>query len=124
MMNESENIKKISELRFEIGELARTIEMVNADELSSTNSKQVIEELFQNGGKADVIVDENNLIQKNDTAVLEAIVEAVLSENQSQVADYKAGNQNIFGYFVGQCMKKSAGQGNPKIFNEILKKKL
>ena len=66
MMNESEDIKNISDLNFEIGELARVIELVNGDELSSTNSKQVVEELFNNGGKADIIVDENNLRQKND----------------------------------------------------------
>jgi len=66
MMNESEDIKKISDLRFDIIELAKVIELINADELSSTNSKQVIEELFQNGGKTDIIVDENNLRQKND----------------------------------------------------------
>ncbi|NVP17292.1 Asp-tRNA(Asn)/Glu-tRNA(Gln) amidotransferase subunit GatB [Candidatus Gracilibacteria bacterium] len=124
MMNESETIKNISDLKFDIKELAKVIDMVNHDELSSTNSKQVVEELFNNGGEADIIVDENNLRQKNDTGALEAIVDQVLIENASQVADYKAGNQNIFGFFVGQCMKASKGAGNPKIFNELLKKKL
>lgn len=66
LMNESEDIKKISDLKFDIAQLAKVIQLVNADELSSTNSKQVIEELFANGGEADIIVDENNLRQKND----------------------------------------------------------
>lgn len=69
-------------------------------------------------------MDENNLRQKNDLSALEAIVDTVLSENQDQVAEYKAGKENLFGYFVGQCMKLSKGQGNPKIFNELLKKKI
>jgi len=124
MMNESEDIKKISDLRFDITELAKVIELINSDELSSTNSKQVIEELFQNGGKTDIIVDENNLRQKNDTWALEAIVDEVLSESTKQVEDYKSGNENIFGFFVGQCMKKSKGQWNPKLFNELLRAKL
>jgi gatB domain len=47
-MNESENTKKISDLKFELKQLARVIELVNSDELSSTNSKQVVEELFMN----------------------------------------------------------------------------
>lgn len=51
-------------------------------------------------------------------------MESVLAENTSQVAEYKAGKDNLFGYFVGQCMKASKGQGNPKIFTDILKKKL
>ena len=124
LINESEDISWIHDLKFDIKELSRVIELVNSDELSSTNSKQVIEELFNNWWEADIIAKENNLIQKNDSWALEAIVEEVLANNSSQVEDYKAWNQNIFWFFVGQCMKASAWQWNPKIFNEILKKKL
>lgn len=124
LIKESEEINNISELKFDIKELARVIELVNNDELSSTNSKQVIEELFNNGGEADIIVDENNLRQKNDLWALETIVDEVIANNSKQVADYKAWNQNIFWFFVWQCMKASKWQWNPKIFNEMLKKKL
>ncbi|MBF0913401.1 Asp-tRNA(Asn)/Glu-tRNA(Gln) amidotransferase subunit GatB [Candidatus Gracilibacteria bacterium] len=124
LMNESENTKKIYDLKFELKQLARVIELVNSDELSSTNSKQVVEELFMNGGDADIIVDENNLRQKNDLGALEAIVDEVIANSAKQVEDYKSGNEKIFGFFVGQCMKLSKGQGNPKIFNDLLKKKL
>jgi len=114
----------IKDLKFDIKEFAKIIKLVNADELSSTNAKQVIEELYNNGGEADTIIDENNLRQKNDLWALEAVVDEVIAEFSSQVADYKWWNENIFGFFVGQCMKKSKGQGNPKVFNELLKKKL
>ena len=124
LMNEAEDKMKMSDLKFDIKELAKVIELVNKDELSSTNSKQVVEELFNNGWDADIIVDENNLRQKNDMGALEAIVDEVIAECTKQVEDYKGGNENIFGFFVGQCMKKSKGQWNPKAFNEILKKKL
>lgn len=124
MMNESEDIKKISDLKFDIKQLARVIELVNSDELSSTNSKQVIEELFVNGGEADVIVDENNLRQKNDLEALEKIVDEVISISAKQVEDYKAGNERIFWFFVGQAMKLSKWQWNPKIFTEMFKNKL
>ncbi|MDD2871391.1 MAG: Asp-tRNA(Asn)/Glu-tRNA(Gln) amidotransferase subunit GatB [Candidatus Gracilibacteria bacterium] len=124
MINESSEINSIDELRFDIKELARVIQLINNKELSSTNAKQVIDELFKNGGETDIIVDENNLRQKNDTEALEKIVDEVLANNTAQVQDYKGGNVNIFGFFVGQCMKASKGQGNPVIFNELLKKKL
>jgi len=114
----------IQSCRDSMVELAQVIKLVNADELSSTNSKQVIEELYNNGWKADIIVDENNLRQKNDLWALEAIVDEVIAEFASQVEDYKSGNENIFWFFVGQCMKKSRGQWNPKVFNQMLKKKL
>ena len=124
MIKESEDINWVSDLRFDITQLAKVIELVNKDELSSTNSKQVIEELFNNGWEADLIVDENNLRQKNDTWALETIVDYVIANNFKQVEDYKWWNTNIFWFFVGQCMKASKWQGNPKIFNELLKKKL
>lgn len=124
MMNESEDIKNISDLKFDISELAKVINLVNKDELSSTNSKSVIENLFANWWDADIIIDENNLRQKNDMWALESIVDEVISNFSSQVEDYKNGNENIFWFFVWQCMKASKGQWNPKIFNELLKEKL
>ncbi|MCD5380402.1 Asp-tRNA(Asn)/Glu-tRNA(Gln) amidotransferase subunit GatB, partial [Candidatus Gracilibacteria bacterium] len=124
LIKDSEDEIKITDLKFQPEEIATVINLVNKDELSSTNSKLVIEELFNNGGNADMIVDAKNLRQKNDTAALEAIVDDVIANNAKQVEDYKGGNENIFGFFVGQCMKASRGQGNPKLFNEILKKKL
>lgn len=124
LMKESDGVKKISDLRFDVKQLAQVITLVNADELSSTNSKEVIETLFKNGWNTDLIVDENNLRQKNDSSALEAIVDEVIAKFPDQVADFKSGNENLFGFFVGQSMKASKGQWNPKIFNELLKKKL
>lgn len=122
LMNESDEITDFSDLKFEICELAQVILLVNKDELSSTNAKQVIEELFHKGGTADAIVDENNLRQKNDMWALQSIVDDVVAQNPEQVGDYKWGNERIFGFLVGQCMKASKGQWNPKVFNALLKK--
>lgn len=108
-------------LKFGVEELARVITLVNKDEISSTNAKVVVEELFLHGGKTDTIVDTKKLRQVSDTGALKTIAEKVLADNPGQVAEYKSGKENLFGFFVGQCMKASAGQGNPKIFTEILK---
>ena len=69
--------------------------------------------------------------QLPDTAFLrwynewrDELIDTIIWENPTQVEDYKAGNERIFGFLVWQCMKASKGAGNPKIFNEILKKKL
>ena len=114
----------IDALQFDITQLARVIELVNNNELSSTNAKQVIEKLFHHWGQADAIIDADNLRQKNDLWFLETIVDEVLSLHQKQVEEYRWGKQNLFAYFVGQCMKTSKWQGNPKTFTDILKKKL
>lgn len=98
--------------------------MLGNDELSSTNAGEVVRILLNEGGDPDKIVDSKGLRQVNDTSAMEAIVDKVLSESSSQIAEYKSGKVNLFGYFVGNCMKESKGQGNPKMFTEILNKKL
>ena len=124
LLKESDDINTLDELKFDIAELAEAIKLVNNDELSSTNSKEVIEILFQKWWEAKKIAEDNNLIQKNDLWALEAIVDEVIANNTKQVEDYRWWNENIFWFFVWQCMKASKWSGNPKIFNELLKKKL
>lgn len=114
----------LADIKAEVSEIAEVINMVNRDELSSTNSKIVIEKLVFEGGKAIEWTEKLGLKQTNDTAMLETIVDEVLNSNSSQVEEYKNGKENLFGFFVGQCMKASKGQWNPKIFTEILKNKL
>ena len=82
--------------------------------------------LLQNTDSPAVLktAEEKGLIQKNDPEALKAIVTEVLTENPTQVADYKSGKESMFMYFVGQCMKKSKGAGNPSLFQELLKKEL
>jgi aspartyl-tRNA(Asn)/glutamyl-tRNA(Gln) amidotransferase subunit B len=68
--------------------------------------------------------EEKGLIQKNDPELLKIIVAEVIAENPIQVADYKSGKEAMFMFFVGQCMKKSKGAGNPGLFQELLKQAL
>lgn len=114
----------LSHLRCGPEEIAQVINMVNADELSSTNSKLVIEKLVFEGGQVANWVQKLWVRQTNDTQLLEDIVTRVLKNHAPQVTEYMAGKETLFGFFVGQCMKASEGQGNPKIFTEILRKKL
>ncbi|GAB0174593.1 MAG: Asp-tRNA(Asn)/Glu-tRNA(Gln) amidotransferase subunit GatB [Candidatus Altimarinota bacterium] len=114
----------LSFLKCSPDEVANVIKMVNADEISSTNSKSVIEKLVFEGGTAAEWVEKLGVKQSNDMGALESIVDEVIAENASQVLEYKGGKESLFGFFVGQCMKASKGKGNPKIFTEILKKKL
>lgn len=124
LFEEAQESVDLTALRFEVKELGDLIKLVNADELSSTNSKTVLSELFKSGGSTSTIVDKLGLRQVNDTGALEAVVDGVISGNPTQVAEYQGGKVQLFGFLVGQCMKESKGQGNPKIFTEMLKKKL
>ncbi len=124
LLNECKEEWWICNLKFEPKELAKVIELVNKEELSSTNSKIVVEELFKKWWKTEEIVDNLWLRQKNDSEVLEKIVEEVLKNHPNQVEEYKSWKINLFGFFVWQCMKASKWAWNPKLFTEIIKKKI
>lgn len=102
--------------------LRRLVEMVNENKLSSRGAKDIIPFLLKHE-EIDVekLAEEKGMIQKNDPELLKAIVAEVITENPIQVADYKNGKESMFMFFVGQCMKKSKGAGNPSIFQELLR---
>ena len=60
----------------------------------------------------------------SDTSELEKIVAGILAENAAQLEQYRGDKTKVFGFFVGQVMRATRGQANPKIINDILKKKL
>ncbi len=104
-------------------------EMNSKKELSSTATKEVFLRLFDpqmKNRETKVIAKELGLIQENDLATLEAIVDTVLAkpETQKAQADFKAGEEKVIGFLVGQVMKESHGKANPSAVQEILKKKL
>ena len=72
----------------------------------------------------ELIVDRKGLEQVTDTIEIENIVDEVLNDNQIMVDQYLSGKDELLGFFVGQCMKKSKGKANPKILNDILLSKL
>ncbi len=100
---------------------AKLINMNIRGELSSRGTKDILAIIMKDDQDPKEYAKKHNLIQTNDTEALKKIIEEVLSESPTQVADYKSGKEAMFMYFVGQCMKKSKGSGNPALFQELLK---
>ena len=98
--------------------------MIDADTISSKIAKQVFEEMSKSGKEPTFIVEEKGLIQISDPAEILPIIEEVIASNPDNVAKYKAGNNKLFGFFIGQVLKKTGGKANPKIVNELVKQKL
>jgi aspartyl-tRNA(Asn)/glutamyl-tRNA(Gln) amidotransferase subunit B len=92
--------------------------------LSGTLAKQVFEIMLETGEGAGEIVEKRGLKQTSDTGEIDSRVDEVLAANADKVAEYKAGKQQLFGFFVGQVMKAMGGKANPKIVNERLRAKL
>ncbi|MDB4940363.1 MAG: aspartyl/glutamyl-tRNA(Asn/Gln) amidotransferase subunit [Candidatus Doudnabacteria bacterium] len=104
--------------------LAELLKLIEAGKISNSAAKQVFAKMFETGGEPHNIVEDLGLAQVSDTAVIETVIEAVLSANEKAVTDYKAGQQKSFGFLVGMAMKELKGKGNPAVVNEILKQKL
>jgi len=102
------------------GLLKRTLDQT----ISGKIAKDVLEEMWSSGASADAIIEKKGLRQITDTGALEAAVDGVMAAHPGQLADYRAGKDKLFGFFVGQVMKATGGKGNPAQVNELLKRKL
>lgn len=94
------------------------------DAISSGAAVTILSTLVKEGGDAKEIAEKEGLIQQSDVGALEAIADTIIAENPKVVADYKSGKEQLLQFFVGQGMKATKGAGNPKILQDLFKKKL
>ncbi|MGE3775489.1 MAG: Asp-tRNA(Asn)/Glu-tRNA(Gln) amidotransferase subunit GatB [Gammaproteobacteria bacterium] len=104
--------------------LGRLIARVRDGTISNSMAKQVFEAMWNGAGSADEIIEARGLKQLSDTGALAAIIDEIVAANPQQVEQYRAGKDKVFGFFVGQVMKKSQGKANPQQVNDLLKEKL
>jgi len=116
--------KEIEDSPIKPDRLAGLIKMIDSGVISIKIAKTVFEEMYKNGKDAETVVQEQGLVQVSDTGAIETIIDEVIKTNPGQHADYKAGKDKLFGFFVGQVMKASKGKANPDVVNQLLKKKL
>jgi aspartyl-tRNA(Asn)/glutamyl-tRNA(Gln) amidotransferase subunit B len=100
--------------------LARLLALVEEGTISGKIAKTVFMEMIAGGKDPDAIVKEKGLIQISDTGSLEALAREILAANPKEVADYRGGKTKVMGFFVGEIMKKTKGQANPKVVNQLL----
>jgi aspartyl-tRNA(Asn)/glutamyl-tRNA(Gln) amidotransferase subunit B len=104
--------------------LAGMISLIQDGTISGKLAKEVFEEMLTSEENPRAIVERKGLVQVSDESAIEQAVDGVLSANAVQVQEYLAGNQKIFGFFVGETMKLTKGKANPRVVNELLRKKL
>lgn len=116
--------KDITESPVGAKQLAQLISRIVDNTISGKIAKDVFAIMMETSKDPDAIIEENGLKQVTDTGAIEAIVDEVIAENPKMVEDYKSGKDKLFGFFVGQVMKKSQGKANPAAVNDLLKSKL
>jgi aspartyl-tRNA(Asn)/glutamyl-tRNA(Gln) amidotransferase subunit B len=115
---------ELAEAPVDAGRLGGLIDLIEDKTISGRIAKEVFEEMWESGASAADIVAQKGLKQITDEGAIEAIVARVIADNPGQVEQFKAGNEKLIGWFVGQVMKASQGKANPALVNRILKRKL
>lgn len=114
----------VEQSRVDAPALARLLARVREGAISGKIAKDVFAAMWAGEGDADAIIERRGLTQISDTGALAAAVDAVVAEFPAQLADYRAGNEKLLQFFVGQAMKRLRGQGNPQQLNALLRERL
>lgn len=117
-------LKQGTELKFGAKEIAELVKMMDEGTISNQIVKHVFEEMVQTGENPTKIVEAKGLTQISDPEKLRPMIDEVMAKNPDNVAKYKAGNTNLFGFFVGQVLKRSGGKANPTVVSALVAEKL
>ena len=104
--------------------LADLLKRIQDNTISGKIAKEVFDAMWNGEGSADEIIASKGLKQITDSSAIEKLIEDIIAANPKQTAEYRAGKDKLFGFFVGQAMKASKGKANPEQLNAILKQKL
>ena len=115
---------EIHESKLSSENIAMLINRIDDQTISGKIGKSIFEEMCNNGSSPDQIIESKGLKQITDDDSIEKVVDEVIENNSDQVQGYKNGKEKLFGFFVGQVMKKTQGKANPQTVNKILKEKL
>jgi aspartyl-tRNA(Asn)/glutamyl-tRNA(Gln) amidotransferase subunit B len=104
-------------------QLGELVGMIEAEKISGRIAKDVFQRMFESGADPAAIVAEQGLTQISDSGAIETIIDELIAANPAQVESYRS-NPKALGWFVGQVMKATKGQANPKLVNDLLRRKL
>ena len=125
MLSEANNRNfSIAALNVPENNLISLVGFVQRQEISNLCAKSVLNEMVSSGKSPLEIIKEKNLAQISNTGELDKVVDEIVKDNQKSVTDFKSGKDNALMFLVGQAMKKSKGKANPKLLQEIFKRRL
>ena len=120
----NEENTSLEECPMKPAQLAEMLKLVEKGTISGKIAKTVFEEMYRTGKDAGEIVKEKGLVQISDESEIEKAVDEVIAGHPQEAGRYRAGEEKLLGFFVGQVMKSTKGKANPQMLNELLKKKL
>jgi aspartyl-tRNA(Asn)/glutamyl-tRNA(Gln) amidotransferase subunit B len=116
--------KEIGDSPISANQLGELVDLIQNNTISGKIAKDVLVQMAETGKSAADLVATGGLQQVTDIDAIAKIVAQVLADNPGQLADYRAGKDKLFGFFVGQVMKLSQGKANPDLVNSLLRQQL
>lgn len=120
----NEDNKQMEECLIRPSQLSDMLQLIEDGTISGKIAKTVFEEMFRTGRDAADIIKEKGLTQITDVSAIEKAIDDVIANNPKEVGRFRAGDEKLIGFFVGQVMKLTKGKANPQMVNELLRKKL
>jgi aspartyl-tRNA(Asn)/glutamyl-tRNA(Gln) amidotransferase subunit B len=114
----------MSESPVSAANLGALLDLMGDGTISGRIAKDVFEDMMETGRDAGSIVEKEGLRQITDEGEIEAAVDAQIAANPEQAQEVRDGKEKTIGWFMGQVMKATGGKANPKLVNEMLKRKL
>jgi aspartyl-tRNA(Asn)/glutamyl-tRNA(Gln) amidotransferase subunit B len=122
LLNEAS--QSLDEARIAPEQLAGLVTLIDDGAISGKQAKLVLGGMFESGDDASAVADRLGLRQVSDEGAIAAAVDEVIAENEDAAAKVRAGQLNTIGFLVGQVMKKTKGQANPAMVNELIRARL
>jgi aspartyl-tRNA(Asn)/glutamyl-tRNA(Gln) amidotransferase subunit B len=104
--------------------LSELLKLIDDGTISGKIAKDVFNEMVSTNKKAGEVIAEKGVMQISDLSEIEEVISRIIERNPDEVSRYRAGQEKLLGFFVGEAMKATRGKANPKLVNEILKNKL
>lgn len=120
----NKNNLAITECPVSAAQVGKLILRITDNTISGKIAKTIFSALWEGADDVDAVIEAQGLRQVTDTSAINKIIDDIIAANPNQVAEYRAGKDKLFGFFVGQVMKASQGKANPDQVNELLKQKL
>ncbi|MDR2964714.1 MAG: Asp-tRNA(Asn)/Glu-tRNA(Gln) amidotransferase subunit GatB, partial [Treponema sp.] len=112
------------DVRLDVDKFVTLINLVTGGKINRNAYKETVEAVFTSNADPEKYIAEKGLMMISDDSAVISAVEAVIAEEAASVAEFKSGKEKVFGFIMGQVMKKLKGQGNPEIVKKLLTERL
>ena len=120
----TETSTEVENINFDAANLGKLILLIKNKVINRTTAKDVFEKMFKENVEPEKYVRENGLEMVNDDGAVLAVVLKVIEDNPKSIAEFKAGNEKVSKFLMGQCMKQLKGKADPASVNSVIASEL